>query len=141
MDALRAADGALHTPDEIAGRMIEVKGFDATDVALRGSIRDQALAVLRSYRKRQTVEQIGPLAAQSKSFVVNKAMNSKPSSLNRSAAPSRRSTIVITLTTLQPSARTALTAFIAEEPEVVTSSKITTLASGSINPSINFCVP
>jgi hypothetical protein len=47
------------TTDEIAGRVIEAKGFDASDAALRGSIRDQALAVLRSFRKRQTIEQIG----------------------------------------------------------------------------------
>jgi hypothetical protein len=59
MDALKAADGALMTTDEIAGKIIEVKGFDVADTALRGSIRDQALTILRSYRKRQTVEQIG----------------------------------------------------------------------------------
>jgi hypothetical protein len=59
MDALRAADGALQTTDAIAGRVVEVKGFDATDAALRGSIRDQVLALLRSFRKQQTVEQIG----------------------------------------------------------------------------------
>src|SRR5437763_8667036 len=38
MDALRAADGALITTDETAGRVIEAKGFDAADGALRGSI-------------------------------------------------------------------------------------------------------
>jgi hypothetical protein len=59
MDSLRAVDGALVTTDEIAGRVIEAKGFDATDVALRGSIRDQALTGLRSFRKQRTVEQIG----------------------------------------------------------------------------------
>jgi hypothetical protein len=59
MDAIRAANGALVTTDEIAGRVIETKGFDAADAALRGSIRDQVLAVLRAFRKRQTVEQTG----------------------------------------------------------------------------------
>jgi hypothetical protein len=59
MDALRAADGALITTDAIAGRIIEAKGFDATDAVLRKSIGEQALAVLRSGRKRGIVEQIG----------------------------------------------------------------------------------
>ena len=59
MDALRAADGKLITTDEIAGRIIEAKGFDATDAALRKAISEQALTVMRSFRKRGTVEQIG----------------------------------------------------------------------------------
>jgi hypothetical protein len=59
MDALRAADGALMTTDDIVGRIIEAKGFDAADMALRGSIRDQVLTLLRSFRKRGTIEQIG----------------------------------------------------------------------------------
>jgi hypothetical protein len=59
MDALRDADGAPLTTDAIAGRIIEVKGFDASDAALRKAIGDQALAVLRSVRKRGTVQQVG----------------------------------------------------------------------------------
>jgi hypothetical protein len=59
MDALRDADGALLTTDAIAGRIIEAKGFDAADAALRKAIGEQALALLRSLRKRGTVEQIG----------------------------------------------------------------------------------
>ena len=59
MDALRAADGKLITTDAIASRIIEAKGFDAADAALRKAIGEQALAVLRSFRKRGTVEQIG----------------------------------------------------------------------------------
>src|SRR5690348_15279222 len=59
MDALRAADGALLTTDDIAGRIIEVKGFDAADAALRKAIGDQVLAILRSFRKRGMMEQIG----------------------------------------------------------------------------------
>src|SRR3989440_8982511 len=59
MDALRAADGALQTTDEIADRVIGAKGFDAADAALRGSIRDQVLTLLRSFRRHHTVEQIG----------------------------------------------------------------------------------
>jgi hypothetical protein len=36
MDVLRAADGALMTTDAIAGKVIDGKGFDAADAALRG---------------------------------------------------------------------------------------------------------
>jgi hypothetical protein len=59
MDALRAADGALMTTDAIASRVIEAKGFDAADAALRKAIGEQALAVLRPFRKQGTVEQVG----------------------------------------------------------------------------------
>jgi hypothetical protein len=59
MDALRAADGALLTTDEIAGRIIEAKGFDAADAALRKAIGEQALALMRSFRNRGMVEQVG----------------------------------------------------------------------------------
>jgi hypothetical protein len=59
MDALRAADGAPLTTDAIAGRIIDAKGFDAADAALRKAIGEQALALMRSFKKRGTVEQIG----------------------------------------------------------------------------------
>ena len=59
MDLLRAAEGALQTTEEIAGGVINAKGFDPADAALRGSIRDQVLTLLRSFRKRGMVEQIG----------------------------------------------------------------------------------
>ena len=59
MDALRAADGGLLTTDEIAGRIIATKGFDAADAALRKAIGEQCLALLRSFRKQGTVEQVG----------------------------------------------------------------------------------
>jgi hypothetical protein len=51
MDALRAADGALLTTDDIAGRIIEAKGFDAADAALRNAIGGQGLALLRSLNR------------------------------------------------------------------------------------------
>jgi hypothetical protein len=47
------------TTDAIAGRVIEANGFDAADTALRKAISEQALALLHSFRKRGTVEQIG----------------------------------------------------------------------------------
>jgi hypothetical protein len=59
MDALKAANGALLTTDEIAARLIEAKGFDAADAVLRKAIGDQVLAILRSFRKRGMIEQIG----------------------------------------------------------------------------------
>jgi len=59
MDALRDADGALIATDAIAGRIIEAKGFDTADTVLRKAIGEQALAILRSFRKRGSVEQIG----------------------------------------------------------------------------------
>jgi hypothetical protein len=59
MDALRTADGEPMTTEEIASRIIDVKGFDAEDAALRKAIGDQCLALLRSFRKQGRVEQIG----------------------------------------------------------------------------------
>jgi hypothetical protein len=47
------------SPRYIAGRIIEAKSFDMADAVLRKAIGEQALALLRSYRKRGTVEQIG----------------------------------------------------------------------------------
>jgi hypothetical protein len=58
-DALRVADGALITTDEIADRLIEAKGFDAADIVLHKAIGQQALTIMRSFRKRGMVEQIG----------------------------------------------------------------------------------
>ena len=40
-------------------RIVEAKLFDAADVVLRKAIGEQALALMRSLRKRGTVEQIG----------------------------------------------------------------------------------
>jgi hypothetical protein len=59
MDALRPAHGALMTTDGVAGMVIQAKGFDAGDAALRKAIGGQCLALLRSFRKRGTVEQVG----------------------------------------------------------------------------------
>jgi hypothetical protein len=43
----------------MGGRVIEAKGFDPADTALRKAIGDQCLALMRSFRKRGTVEQTG----------------------------------------------------------------------------------
>jgi hypothetical protein len=52
-------DGELLTTDDIAGRLIDAKGFDVADAVLRAAIRDQALTTLRAFRKRGAAEQIG----------------------------------------------------------------------------------
>jgi hypothetical protein len=59
MDVLRAADGSLLTTEAIAGRIIAAKAFDAADAVLRKAVGDQSLAVMRSFRKRSMVEEIG----------------------------------------------------------------------------------
>jgi hypothetical protein len=50
-EALR--DGELTSTDDIAARLIEAKGFDAADAVLRVAIREQALGLLRSFRKKR----------------------------------------------------------------------------------------
>ena len=58
LEAIRDA-GELSTTDDIAGRVIAAKGFDAADSVLRTAIREQALTALRVFRNRGTVEQMG----------------------------------------------------------------------------------
>ena len=59
MDALRVANGKLSTTDEIADRVMAAKGFESTDAILQKAIGAQSLTLLRSFRKRNLVEQIG----------------------------------------------------------------------------------
>ena len=60
LEALRdAGSKLLLSTDEIAGRVIGAKGFDAADGALRKAVGEQALTMLRAFRKRGTVEQVG----------------------------------------------------------------------------------
>jgi hypothetical protein len=59
LGALRQADGKHIATDEIAGQIIQEKGFDAADTVMRKAIGEQALPVLRSFRRRGTVEQTG----------------------------------------------------------------------------------
>jgi hypothetical protein len=49
----------LMTTNELVGRVIAEKGFDAGDTALRKAISEQVLALFRSFRKKETVKQIG----------------------------------------------------------------------------------
>jgi hypothetical protein len=52
----RRCNGELVSTDDIAGRLIDAKGFDAADSVLRAAIRDQALTTLRAFRRRGTVQ-------------------------------------------------------------------------------------
>jgi hypothetical protein len=59
LGALREANGKLIATDEIASQALAAKGFDTADAIMRDAVRKQALTMLRSYRKRGTVEQVG----------------------------------------------------------------------------------
>ena len=59
MDALRVANGKPSTTEEIAGRVMAAKGFESADAVLQKAIGAQSLSFLRSFRKRNLVEQIG----------------------------------------------------------------------------------
>lgn len=59
LDVLREAEGELILTDEIAGRVMARKGFDATDPALRAVIRDQVGSALKALRRRGAAESIG----------------------------------------------------------------------------------
>jgi hypothetical protein len=59
MDILRDVNGKQMTTDQIAGQIIEAKSFNPGDAALRKSIGEQCLSLLRSFRKQGTAEQIG----------------------------------------------------------------------------------
>jgi hypothetical protein len=47
----------------LTGRVIGAKGFDAADSVRRAALRDQALPILRAFRKREAVEQIADQGA------------------------------------------------------------------------------
>jgi hypothetical protein len=59
MDAIRGTDGALMSTDELVGRVIAEKGFDAGDTALRKAISEQVLALFRSFRKKKRSSRLG----------------------------------------------------------------------------------
>jgi hypothetical protein len=52
-------DSERLSTDDIVGKLVERKGFDAADAVLRGALRSQLLTALRSMRKRGVVEQSG----------------------------------------------------------------------------------
>ena len=59
LGALRDAEGKPLSADEIVGQVLAAKGYDLADAVMRGTVRKQALMMLRTYRKRGMVEQTG----------------------------------------------------------------------------------
>jgi hypothetical protein len=54
-----AAAGELLSTDDIAGRVIAAKGFDAGDAMLRGAIRDQVGSTVKQLHRNGAIENIG----------------------------------------------------------------------------------
>src|SRR6202022_3222087 len=59
LGVLRTAAGELLSTDDIAGRVIAAKGFDAADALLRTAIRDQVGSVLKRLHRRGIAEPTG----------------------------------------------------------------------------------
>jgi hypothetical protein len=59
LEALRDADTRRMSTDEIASQALAAKGFEAADAIMRGAVRNQALTILRAYRKRGVIAQSG----------------------------------------------------------------------------------
>jgi hypothetical protein len=59
LGVLRAAAGELLSTDDIAGRVIAAKGFDAGDVILRAAIRDQVGSTVKRLHREGTIENVG----------------------------------------------------------------------------------
>ena len=56
---LRTAAGEPLNTDDIAGRVITAKGFDAGDAILRAAIRDQVGSIVKRLHKQGAIENIG----------------------------------------------------------------------------------
>src|SRR5438045_8705622 len=56
LGVLRAAAGELLSTDDIAGRVIAAKGFDAGDAILRTAIREQVGSTVKRFNRDGTVE-------------------------------------------------------------------------------------
>jgi hypothetical protein len=59
LGVLRTAAGEPLSTDEIAGRVIAAKGFDAEDAILRAAIRDQVGAIVKRLRRDGGIENVG----------------------------------------------------------------------------------
>ena len=59
LGVLRTATGELLSTDDIAGRVIAAKGFDAGDAILRAAIREQVGSTVKRLNRDGTVENIG----------------------------------------------------------------------------------
>src|ERR1700730_1905520 len=56
---LRMAGGELLSTDEIAGRVVAAKSFDASDGILRAAIRDQVGSTVKRLHREGTIENLG----------------------------------------------------------------------------------
>jgi hypothetical protein len=56
---LRTAADELLSTDDIAGRVIAAKGFDAGDAILRAAVRDQVGSTVKRLHREGTVANIG----------------------------------------------------------------------------------
>jgi hypothetical protein len=59
LGVLRTAAGELLSTDDITGRVIAAKGFDAGDATLRAAIRDQVGSTVRRLHRNGEIENIG----------------------------------------------------------------------------------
>ena len=59
LGVLRTAAGELLSTDDIAGRVIAAKGFDAGDAILRAAIREQVGSTVKRLLRHDTIENIG----------------------------------------------------------------------------------
>jgi hypothetical protein len=59
LSVLRTAMGELLSTDEIADRVIAVKGFDSRDAILRAAIRDQIGSTVKRLHRQGAIENVG----------------------------------------------------------------------------------
>jgi len=59
LGVLRIAAGELLSTDDIAGRVIVVKGFDPADGILRAAIREQVRSTVKRLHREGTIENVG----------------------------------------------------------------------------------
>jgi hypothetical protein len=59
LGVLRTAAGEMVSTDDIAGRVIVAKGFDAGDAILRAAIREQVGSTVKRLHRTGTIENIG----------------------------------------------------------------------------------
>ena len=59
LGVLRTAAGERLSTDEIAGRVIAAKGFDAGDAILRAAIREQVGSTVKRLHRNDAIENIG----------------------------------------------------------------------------------
>jgi hypothetical protein len=56
---LRTAAGELLSTDDIAGRVVTIKGFDAGDAILRAAIREQVGSTVKRLHRNGAIENSG----------------------------------------------------------------------------------